>query len=156
SPDGATYGADGTFNLYTNISINSYLARTQGNGTTGDDVSYRGQFDYEGDRYGMQVDRLVVGSAFNPEVGFVRRRDMHKSYAAFRFSPRPAHIKFIRKFNWNASTAFISDQAGRLETRDFYGEFAIDFQNSDHLTAQHERDREFVPRAFAIAPRVTV
>jgi len=31
-------------------------------------VSYRGQVDYNGDRYGLQLDWLVVGDDFNPEV----------------------------------------------------------------------------------------
>ena len=40
-----------------------------------DEVSYRGQLDYTGDRYGVQLERLVVGTDFNPEVGFLRRSD---------------------------------------------------------------------------------
>ena len=39
------------------------------------------------------LEHLLVGDAFNPEVGFVRRRDMRRSFAEFRFSPRPRAIR---------------------------------------------------------------
>jgi hypothetical protein len=37
-------------------------------------------------------------SCSRPRVGFVRRRDMRKSAGSLRFSPRPASIEAIRKF----------------------------------------------------------
>ena len=99
----------------------------------GDDTSYRGQLDYAGDRYGVQLEHLVVGDNFNPEVGFVRRDDIRRSFGQFRFSPRPRTIKVVRKFSSTASIAYIENGTGRLETRDSIGEFAIEFQNSDRF-----------------------
>ena len=43
-------------------------------------MSYRAQLDYVGDRYGVQIERLTIGDNFNPEVGFVRRDDMVRSF----------------------------------------------------------------------------
>ena len=37
-----------------------------------------------------------------------------------------------------------------------FGEFAVDFQSSDHFTAQFEHDEEFIPRPFSIAPGITL
>ncbi len=56
---------------------------------SGDDTSYRGQVDYNGDRYGVQLEHLLVGSHFNPQVGFLRRADIRRSFGQVRFSPRP-------------------------------------------------------------------
>ncbi|MDP6579424.1 MAG: DUF5916 domain-containing protein, partial [Vicinamibacterales bacterium] len=80
--DGAnqTYGVDGTFRFYDNVNLNTYLARTQTPGLDGNDRSYRAQFDYRGDRYGLQVERLVVDEHFNPEVGFLRRSDFQRNF----------------------------------------------------------------------------
>ena len=93
-----TYGLDGTFGFYDNVSLNTYWAKTQTQGVE-DDVSYRAQFDYAGDRYGVEVERLVVGAGFNPEVGFLRRDDFERSFGSVRFSPRPRSIAAIRKFS---------------------------------------------------------
>jgi len=150
------YGADATFAFFDNLSFNTYWARANTSGVSKDDTSYRAQLDYSGDRYGVQLERLAVGSNFDPEIGFVRRGDMRKNFGYLRFSPRPKTSKRIRKLYFDGSMAYITNGAGHLETRDLLGEFAIDFQNSDHFTAQYERDYEFIPRPFAIAPGITL
>ena len=76
-----TYGVDGSFNFYDNIAINTYWAQTDG--PKGTDVNYRGHLAYTGDRYGLQLERLLVGTRFDPAIGFVRRGDMRRSFAVF-------------------------------------------------------------------------
>jgi len=149
-----TYGADGLLSFYDNLNINTYWATTRTPDSGGDDVSYRGQLDYTGDRYGVQIERLVVGDDFNPEVGFVRRDDMRRSFAQFRFSPRPRANRVVRKYSWQGSIAYVENGAGRLETRNQAGEFGIEFQNSDKFTLHYEDAFEFLPRPFPIATGV--
>ena len=85
-----SYGVDGTFAFFENLQINTYWAGTDTDGlSTSDNTSYRGQLDYSGDRYTVQLERLKIGDNFNPEMGFLRRDDMVRDYARFRFSPRP-------------------------------------------------------------------
>ena len=95
-----TYGLDGTFGFFDNLSINTYWAQTRTSGLESDDDSYRAQLNYGGDRYGVQVERLVVGTNFNPEIGFLRRDDFERSFGSFRFSPRLLSVAAIRKLSW--------------------------------------------------------
>jgi hypothetical protein len=81
---------------------------------------------------------------------------MHKNYGSFRFSLRPRASKRIRKLYWNGMVTQVRNGDGQLETRDVFGEFAVDFQNSDHLIAQYERDDELIPLPFVIAPGITL
>ena len=69
------YGVDGTFAFFENVNLITYIARTQlpGPEHQGKDLSYQGKFEYAADRYGFQVDHLVVEDNFLPEVGFLRR-----------------------------------------------------------------------------------
>ena len=97
-----------------------------------------------------------MGDHFNPEVGFLRRDDMRKNFGQFRFSPRPRSIAPVRKFSWIGSVASIENGAGRLETRDWDGEFAIEFQNSDRFSVGYRDTYEFLPQPFPIASGVTV
>jgi Domain of unknown function (DUF5916)/Carbohydrate family 9 binding domain-like len=150
------YGIDGTFGFYDNLNVNTYWARSRTDGRAGKDTSFRGQLDYAGDRYGVQLEHLVVGDDFNPEVGFVRRHDMRRSSALLRFSPRPTRIASVRRFFYQGSLDYIANGSGHLETRESNGEFAIEFQNSDRLTVNVTDSYEFLPRPFPIAPDITL
>ena len=152
----ASYGLDGNFAFFTNLSVATYWARTDTTGRSGDETSYRLQVDYGGDRYGAQAEHLVVGDAFNPETGFLRRDDMRRSFAQLRFSPRPARLEAVRKFSWTGSFAYIEDLAGNLETRETDGEFGIEFQNSDRMAVSYTEIYEFLDQPFPIARDVTI
>ena len=117
------YGLDALFSFYDNINFSGYYARTQTPGLVGDDTSYQGKFSYTGDRYGFELDHLLVGDNFNPEVGFLRRDDFRRTFTLARFSPRPASIRAVRQFTWEASldyiengvrTARVTDRAGAV------------------------------------------
>ena len=151
-----TYGLDGVFSFYDNLNINTYWAKTTTPGLREDDLSYRGQLDYNGDRYGVQLERLVVGDNFNPEVGFLRRDDLERSFGAFRFSPRPQSIALIRKLTWAGSFNYVTDRTGVLETRRAQGQFGIEFENGDQFNAGYGRSYEFLDQPFPIAPGVTI
>jgi uncharacterized protein DUF5916 len=150
------FGFDGTFGFYDNLNINTYWARSTTSGRTRKDTSYRAQLDYQGDRYGAQLEQLFIGDDFNPEVGFVRRRDMRRSSALLRFSPRPKGIRVVRKFFYSGSFDYIENGRGHLETRDANGEVAIEFQNGDRLSLDVTSNYEFLPRPFEIAPAITL
>jgi hypothetical protein len=150
------YGVDGAFNFYQNLAINTYWAKTSTQGQSSGDSSYRAQLDYNGDRYGVQLERLTVGNNFNPEVGFVRRHDMRRTFGLARFSPRPARFESVRKFSWTGLINHVENGRGQVETREADGEFGIEFQNSDKLTLGYRQTYEFLPRPFTIARDISL
>ena len=161
------FGADAVFGFYDDVTINTHWAKTWtpdrdgvpdstciGRDCNVNDTSYRAQLDYRGDRYGVELEHLLVGDAFNPEIGFVRRRDMRRSYGLFRFSPRPQNIGWVRRFLWSGSFAYIENLRGQVETREATGIFTIELNNSDQFTLTAVRSYEFLPRPFPIARNV--
>ncbi|MEQ1573470.1 MAG: DUF5916 domain-containing protein [Vicinamibacterales bacterium] len=148
-----TYGVDGNF-AFGDALLRSYWARTSA--LRHDDQSYRLQLDYNGDRFGVQAERLHVGDNFLPELGFVRRDDLRKNYAYLRYSPRPRALKAVRKFRFEGSLNYIENGAGFLETREQRGEFGIEFQNSDQLEIAYSEGLEAFQAPFAIATNVTI
>lgn len=150
------YGVDANFAFYDNLNINNYLARTKTGGLEGDDLSYRSQFDYSGDRYGLQVERLVVNEDFNPEIGFVRRTNFQRSFGSARFSPRPANLTSVRKLSWETSFDYVTNGAGRVETRIATGVFGIEFENSDQLFVETSHNYEYLSDPFDIASDVSL
>ena len=150
------YGVDGVFTFYDNLNLNAYMAKTQTAGLVGDDLSYRGQFNYAGDRYGLQLERLSVGANFNPEIGFVRRYDFRRSFASARFSPRLRRWESIRKLSWEASLDYTTDGAGLLETRVQSGVFGVEFENSDEFFVDQSLNYEFLKLPFEISPGISI
>ena len=150
------YGVDGVFTFYDNVNLNAYIAKTQTGGLVGDDLSYRGQFNYAGDRYGLQLEQLSVGANFNPEIGFVRRHDFRRSFGSARFSPRLRRWESIRKLSWDASLDYTTDGAGLLETRVQSGVFGVEFENSDEFFIDQSLNYEFLKAPFEISPGISI
>ena len=153
------FGVDGLFSFYQNLNISTYWAETRTDRPDAgqeDQSSHRVQLDYTGDRYGVQLERLAVGDDFNPEIGFLRRDDFEQSFAKFRFSPRPRSIAAIRQFFWEGQIDYITDRGGVLETRQARGRFAVEFENSNLFDVIYNRNYEYLPFAFPLAPGVVV
>jgi hypothetical protein len=157
---GETFGIDSLYSASPSLNVTTFFARTRTPELSGRDTSYRTLFDYNADRYGAQFDHQYVGTNFNPEVGFLRRKDFRRSYAMARFSPRPdrTHMRAVRKFTYQASFDYYENGTGRVDTREEQANFGISFQNSDSYSSQFTRTFEFIPQPFAISlsPAVTV
>jgi hypothetical protein len=154
-----TYGVDGTFSFLRNkLSIATYWAKTPTEIAGDHDASYRAQIEYAGDRYGWQLEHLAVGNEFNPDVGFVRRADMRRSFGQFRFSPRTKRNKFIRQSVYTGTTTYIEGDDRRLQTRELDGEFALELQSGDRFVTGYTDIHEFLPKPFVISlsPRVVL
>jgi hypothetical protein len=150
------YGVDGQFLVTNTIVVNTYWAKTDAPGRSGEDISHKARFDYEGDRYGLLAEYLAVGANFSPDIGFVRHPDLHRSYLQGRFSPRPRRNRFVRKLYYNGTFEYIQNGAGRLDTRTGTAEFAIDFHNADHFNVKAFSTYEFLPAPLTLAPGVAV
>ena len=153
------YGVDAAFGFFNFLNITTYLAQTRSPGRSDDDTSYRTNLNYNADRYGVQLERLAVGSNFNPEVGFLRRSDFTQSSGSLRFSPRPAASRRsrVRRYNTGVNYSYISEGADdHLDTRTIGGSFGITFQNGDSFDAGLDNTYEALVEPFRIARGVTI
>ena len=149
------YGADASFAFHDNVTFNGYYARTRTYGREGDDASYQAAFTYDADLFGLQVDHLLVGRNFNPEIGFMRRLDFRRSFVAAHYRPRPA-IEAIRQFTFGGSVDYIENGARDLETRAVRGQFVTELENSDRFTVDLMRSYELLVEPFEVATDVAI
>ncbi len=126
------YGVDASFAFFDNVSFLTYYAKTRTEGLNGNDESYRSSFNYAADKWGASIDHLMVGDDFNPEIGFVRRKDFRQTSASGRFSPRPESISWIRRLSFQGNLQYLeNERIGFLESRNWGGSFQIEFENGD-------------------------
>lgn len=158
SGSNALVGVDTSWNFFENVQAGTYYARSDTPGLTGNDSSYRGYFRYVHDRYGLETERMKVGDAFNPDVGYVPRPDITRTDLVARFSPRIRSVRSLRKLEWNAEVERFVNGRDQLETRVASGTFRIEFNSSDVLTATYRNDYEFVTAPFRISggPRLPI
>ena len=162
--DNNAYGLDTVLSFYQNVRFDGYVAKTDTEGRRGNDMSYRGFFDYNADRYGVQAERLRVEPNFLPELGFLRRTDLEKSLALVRFSPRPKRVPHVRRVTTQASVNYITNAGDRsfdvtdkrLDTRELNAQVSTEFTNSDVATIAYTDSFERLVRPFAIATGVRI
>ncbi len=148
------YGVDGTFAFFQNLSVNTYFAKSDNPGESGHDTSYRGQLDYNGDRYGVQLERLAADQEFNPDVGFMRRTAFIRNSTFLRFSPRPQSSKTVRKFTWDFNADYITDPGGTLESRNIKGAFRTELSSGDSVSVEVASLYEKLDEPFRIESAV--
>ena len=153
----AAGGVDAAFSFFDNISFAGYVAKTTPSDSTGSDASYRGRFDYTGDRYGFEAEHLMVGEAFDPEVGYVRRTDFRRTYSQARFSPRTRRSRIVRRLSWETGLDYVSNAPGdTVMNRNIVSSLSVELNSSDSMRVEYDHTYEFIPQTFAIAPGVSV
>ena len=152
------YGIDTQLNPLSELQMNGYWAATSGgDGSSGSTAqSYRGQFNWNADATGLQVDHLFVDEDFNPEIGFLRRSAFRRTFASSRYSPRPRSLPYVKKLFYEASLDYIEDPGGRLESREAQGAFRMELNNSDQLATEFARQFESLTTPFTVTPDVVV
>ena len=137
------WGVDGFFGLSDDLGVLAYYAKTETDGLNGLDASYRGRISYDADQWGGTVDHLVVGDDFNPEIGFVRRKDFRQTVLSGRFSPRTRSISWIRQLTFQSDIDYLeNERAGYVESRSWGGQFSVEFENSDQFSVGYTDNYE--------------
>lgn len=151
-----TYGGDVALAFHNTISVDGYYSKVDTPTVRGKTDSYQGIFEYSDDARGFSASHLFVGDAFRPEVGFVQRGNMRRSFATGRLSPRPEHVRHVERFEWTGGFENIANALGVLETRVESTQFKTEFKNSDNVTVSASRTCDRLPAPFTIAPRVVI
>ena len=148
-------GVDGVFSFYQNLNFNTYLAASDTPGTSGDNLSYRAQLDYNADKYGLQLERLDLQKNFVPDVGFTRRTAFARNTVYARYSPRP-QSKTIRKMYYDVSFDYITDPSDRLQSRAGLEAVRAELQNGDQVALELAQNYERLDTAFEVSPGVKI
>ena len=87
--DNQTYAIDGRWGIGENILLEGWAAKTATPGLTGKDNAFAIKANYNSPRWSTILDYTEVGGDFNPEVGFLSRREYRKglAFAMYRWRP---------------------------------------------------------------------
>jgi hypothetical protein len=149
------FGVDANFWFYQNVTMTTFYTQSQTGSAAAkasDRSSYRGEFEWSPDRYGFKYEHLVVGPAFQPEVGFLRRTAFRRNYAQARFSPRPAGRGAVRRHVFEGEFDHITGSDGVLETREAKVAYRMELNSNDQWAIDYSRNYEFLRVGFNVIP----
>ena len=122
----------------------------------GDNLSYRGFFDYNADRTACRSSASWSSRTSCPRSASCAAPTCAAT-SAWRASARGRRaIRNLRKLTTQASLNYITNNQNRLDTREQVGQFQTEFTNSDVASVTYTDSFERLVRPFAIAPGVTL
>jgi hypothetical protein len=111
------YGSDAHFQ-FDRLVFDSYLLRTDTPGRSGRNQARRLNGGWRDDELAITAEYNSVQPNFNPEVGFVRRRDMEQYSGDFVWKPLLERSTLIRSLSFgNAFDYYAGSGSGTIETR---------------------------------------
>jgi len=129
-----TWGADANFQIKRNLLINAYAATTDDPGpASGNQRAAWLQVAWRDRVWDTSAFIRHVGDAFNPEVGFVRRRGIREAFGTFGAHPQP-RVPGVQEINPYIDVDYVADLDGSLETRRVKAGLAVRFVPGDALT----------------------
>jgi hypothetical protein len=152
------YGIDSMIQASENTQVTHYISRTDTPGRSGSDISYRSRWNWNPDRWGLDVEHLYAGEDFNPEVGFHRRSEgFRRSHGRFEFSPRPRNLPGVRKVAYSVDIDYFTDaHGGRVQSRDQQAMVRADFDSGDVAQVDATRSYESIVVPFLVAKNVLI
>lgn len=162
-PTRSTVGVDfrlatSTFRGNQNLEAAGFYSATSLYGNrSGDNAAFGGRVNYPNDKYEGSVAFMQVGRNVTPEVGFVNRWDFRRYQPQFRFNPRPAGHRFIRRFGFGGEVDIYTDTRNRLVTRELdVTAMRVEFHSGDNVEVSVVPTYERLEAPFGISSGVVL
>ena len=159
SLDGDTnrvYGADARFQFFERLTFDSYILASDTPGRTGANQALQFGTSWHDDELQVRAEYLSIQPDFNPEVGFVRRRDMTQYSGEFSWNPR-VNGESIRNYRFETGLVYTrAASTGALETRDHRITTGIQFQNNGSITFTTRETFDRLTGPFDIRGTITI
>lgn len=149
-------GVDGDFAVGKHLTVSGFLARTftpdrldteppdtpQGEGSAGAvDVLWSSKLFRFRNMY------TEIGKNFNPEMGYLTRKDIRKFHTTTILSTRPSFWR-LHQFNLAYDLNYVSDRSGRLQTQTSIYEAAFVLKNGAGIALIFYDNLEVLGKAF--------
>lgn len=149
-------GLDTDFKPNQNTTLSAFYTRSETDkrslgGGVGDDWAGGARAIWQGPTKLFAFDFLQIGEEYNPESGFLLRRDIRRYVPRFSLTPRPTTRGPIRNYIFGVTGDFITDLEDETQTIEVGANlFGITLRSEDQaiLFADHTLDR--VPTPFLI------
>ncbi len=159
--DSYLLGADFTFQTSRLAGDKNFLVGAWGlvtgrEGLAGDRTAYGGKIDYPNDTWDVALVYTRIGDGFDPSLGFVPRRGIHKGTAGVTYTLRPGW-SWLRLMRYELRPALVTDLEGRWESyRVFTAPINWRFESGERFEFNVMPQGERLIEPFEIAEGVVI
>jgi hypothetical protein len=158
--DNQVYGADAHFQFSSRLEFDSYILRSHSSsidGALGRDTARRFQAGWRDDEVTISAEYNEVEPYFNPEVGFVRRRDMEQYSGDFGWRPLLRNSDLIRNLTFASNIDYYGGSgSGKVETRSQDLTLGMTFENNGSVNFIVNRTFDRLEEPFRIRPALSI
>jgi len=151
-----TYGIDGKLGIGENTIIQAWAALTDTPGLEGDDHAYSVKANYDAVKWSHSLEYTEIGENFNPEVGFLSRREYRKFSAFSMRRIRPDDLWGLLEVRPHASYRGYWDFDGFQETGFLHTDIHWEWKNGYEFHTGFNVTRDGIKEPFDIVDGVTV
>lgn len=156
-----TFGVDGNVRVFEKLELSVYAFQSH---TSASLTDRRGRnqarmFEavFEDDDLSLRAQYDIVQPNFNPEVGFVRRRNTEHYTGTVVWRPRPKRRQLIRNYSFMGDYDYYGTaSSGELEISELQTSAGISFQNSSSVTVNANFENEHLLEPFNIHTGVAI
>jgi Domain of unknown function (DUF5916) len=159
SPDrdyNRTYAIDGKAGIKQHTVLSSFFSKTDTPGVHDNDLAYNIRSRTSVPRFDLELGYQEVGSAFNPEVGFLTRRGYRKPDARILTRWRPHALKLQEVRPHTSYRAFYGIHDDLLESMQWHIDNHWQFRNSAEVHTGMNITEEGLRKPFEIYPGIFV
>ena len=150
------YGADARFQFFDRLTFDTYILASDTPDRRGGNQARQFATTWRDDELQVSAQYLSIQPDFNPEVGFVRRRDMTQYSGDFAWNPR-VNGESIRNYRFETGLVYTrAASTGELETREHQITTGIQFQNNSSITFLTRETFDRLTAPFNIRPTITI
>jgi hypothetical protein len=137
------YGSDAHFQFYQKLEFDSYILASNTPGLDGKNQARRFQSAWRDNEFTVGAQYNAVETNFNPEVGFIRRRDNTQYQGEASWSPQIDSSDKVRNLNFGTTIDYYKGGNGKVETRSQEATLGLVFESdaSINFTATNTFDR---------------
>src|SRR5205814_4710444 len=128
------YGPDAHFQFFNKLDFDAYLLKSDTAGKSGKNQARRVGVGWRDDELVVSTEYNAVQSDFNPDMGFITRKDNTDYGADFSWLPRLRNSKTTRNLIFGATTDYYQGGNGKIQTRIQGVSFGAQFQNNGSVT----------------------
>ena len=154
--DNKTYAVDGRWGIGDNLLLQTWIAKTDTPGRDGDDDAFAVKANYEDATWNTFFNYTEVGGDFNPEVGFLSRRE-YKRYQGFvMYKFRPDDLWGLFEIRPHVLHQEYHDFDGFKQSAFTHIDAHWEFKNGWQIDLGPNLTYEGVQEPFDIVPGVTI